>query len=152
MPVHGVSVIQFEIVFDTKPCQGRPIRYDTETLCDFTVGSSVSTIIAGDRTVRVCIALQSRQEVQFAMHRFDKQRLPGAPAIMERVDNGGLLGDQDFAFLDQVFRDARHIQPLVGKHPERQELSARAISPYKDITGKALEKNRNLRPGESLLN
>ena len=74
--------------------------------------------------------------------RFNKQRLPRALELKERVDKGERLSEQDIAFLDQVFKDANHIKPLVEKHPEWQDLAARAMGLYKEITEKALENEK----------
>jgi hypothetical protein len=72
------------------------------------------------------------------VERFNKQRLPRANELKERVDKGERLSDQDIAFLEEVFKDANHIMPLVDKHPEWQKTASRAISLYKEITEKAL--------------
>ena len=65
-----------------------------------------------------------------------------ATALKARVEQGERLSEHDIAFLDEVFRDANRIMPLVDKHPEWQPLAARAISLYKEITEKALENEK----------
>jgi hypothetical protein len=70
--------------------------------------------------------------------RFEKQRLPRALALKEKVDGGAVLGDEDMAFLNQVFEDAQYVKPFMHKHPEWQPLMARAVELYKEITDKAL--------------
>ncbi len=76
------------------------------------------------------------------VERFTEQRLPKATALKARVEQGERLSEHDIAFLDEVFRDANRIMPLVDKHPEWQPLAARAISLYKEITEKALENEK----------
>lgn len=71
--------------------------------------------------------------------RFQKERLPRALALKERVDKGEVLSDLDIAFLEEVFQDARHIQPLLDQHPEWQALAGRAVHLYKEIMDKASE-------------
>jgi hypothetical protein len=72
------------------------------------------------------------------VERFNEQRLPRAIELKKRVDNGECLSEHDIAFLEEVFREANHIMPLVDKHPEWQTTASRAISLYKEITEKAL--------------
>jgi len=76
------------------------------------------------------------------MQRFNEQRLPKALALKVRVEEGECLSEHDIAFLDEVFRDANHAMPLIDKHPELQPIATRAISLYKEITGKALENEK----------
>ncbi len=76
------------------------------------------------------------------MQRFTEHRLPQTLAIKKRVDQGECLSEHDIAFLDEVFRDANHVMPLVDKHPELQPIATRAISLYKEITDKALENEK----------
>lgn len=76
------------------------------------------------------------------MERFNEQRLPRALELKKRVEQGECLSEPDIAFLDEVFRDANHVMPLVDKHPELQPIASRAISLYKEITEKALENEK----------
>lgn len=77
------------------------------------------------------------------LERFNTQRFPRAMSIKEKVDRGEVLSDSDIAFLEEVFSDANEIKPLVDRHPELNELVARVISLYKEITDKALENEKN---------
>jgi hypothetical protein len=77
------------------------------------------------------------------MERFEKQRLPRAQSLKEKVDRGELLDEYDLAFLDEVFADSNNIKPLVDRHPEYQELVSRAIRLYKEITDKAMENEKS---------
>jgi len=82
------------------------------------------------------------------VERFEKQRLPRARELKERVDRGELLNDLDMAFLNQVFEDAQHVKRVVQKHPEWAALAASAIALYRDITARALENERAVASGK----
>ncbi len=73
------------------------------------------------------------------LERFEKIRLPKAIALKEQVDRGGTLTETDISFLSRVLQDTREIQPLLARHPEYEELVAKAIHLYHEITNKALE-------------
>lgn len=86
----------------------------------------MSTVSTGDG---VMIAL---------LERFEKQRLPRALDIKERVDRGEKLTESDIDFLKMVLEDADEAQPYVDKHPELQSLYARIVGLYGAITEQAL--------------
>jgi hypothetical protein len=73
------------------------------------------------------------------LERFQTIRLPRALDIKARVDSGEKLHENDIAFLSRVLEDAQHIQPLLDRHPEYEELVTRAMHLYGEITRKALE-------------
>jgi hypothetical protein len=72
------------------------------------------------------------------IERLETQRLPRALALKEKVDQGGRLDDFDIAFLEEVFSDSQEVQPLLERHPEHQEIAAKMMALYHDITEKAL--------------
>lgn len=74
--------------------------------------------------------------------RFQKERLPRALTLKEKVDKGELLNDFDIAFLEQVLEDANQIKPLIDQNPAWQEIAARALHLYREITEKALENEK----------
>lgn len=81
--------------------------------------------------------------VQALVDRFVNLRLPAVLELKEKVDTGEILNDIDIDYLEQVIRDAEANKALVDRHPEWQEISARVISLYKEITSKALENEKN---------
>ena len=80
--------------------------------------------------------------ISVLMDRFEKQRLPRALSLKEKVDRGEKLDDYDLVFLEEVFADSSKIKPLLDRHPEYQPLAARMAHLYKEITEKGL-KNQN---------
>lgn len=72
------------------------------------------------------------------LERLEKQRIPQALAIKEKVDRGELLEDFDIEFLKDILADAQNNMPQVQKHPEYQQLAAQLAHLYHEITEKAL--------------
>ncbi len=77
------------------------------------------------------------------VERFEKQRLPRALALREKVEKGEPLDEWDTAYLEEIMQDAQQVKTLIDKHPEYQDLYARAVHLYKEITDKALENAKN---------
>ncbi len=85
---------------------------------------------------------QSEKELGVTMailERFEKQTLPEALWIKEKMDKGELLSDGDIEFLEQIFQNATDIKPIVDEQPQYQPLYARAINLYEEIIAKGLE-------------
>ena len=77
--------------------------------------------------------------IQALVERLEKQRLPMALALKEKVDQGGLLNEADLAFLEEVFAGSTQLKPMLDAHPEWQELATRMLSLYGEITARGLE-------------
>lgn len=73
------------------------------------------------------------------IERFNKERLPRMLRLKEKVDSGEKLGDMDISFIQEVFKDANHVLPLGDRHPEYQNLIAKVIRLYHEITEQALK-------------
>ena len=76
------------------------------------------------------------------LQRLETQRLPRALVLKDKVDRGELLDDFDLGFLEEVFADTSSIRPFLAQHPEYQELAARMMHLYKEITDKALQNEK----------
>ena len=86
--------------------------------------------------------------IQALAERLEKQRLPMALKLKEKVDQGGLLNEADIAFLEEVFAGSAQLKPMLDAHPEWQELAARMTRLYKEITSKALENEQGGKQAE----
>ena len=76
------------------------------------------------------------------LQRLETQRLPRALSLKDKVDRGEVLDEFDIGFLEEVFADTGNVRPLVAQHPEYQDLVARMMNLYKEITEKALENEK----------
>jgi len=72
------------------------------------------------------------------LNRLTEDTLPKAHEIKERVDRGEKLDHWDLDFLHTLAERAEQVAPLVERHPEYQDVYARAIHLYKEITDQAL--------------
>jgi hypothetical protein len=80
--------------------------------------------------------------IQALLLRFNKQRLPRAEAMKEKVDAGELLNDSDLNLIQQVQNDWIQIQGLVKRHPEYKELVAGATELWTHIKDKDAENRK----------
>lgn len=77
--------------------------------------------------------------ISVLLPRLEKQRLPKAMALRDKVNKGERLGEYDMAFLEEVFVDANKAMTLVKNNPEYESLAARMIALYHEITTQALK-------------
>lgn len=76
--------------------------------------------------------------IQVLLDRFNKQRLPRAMALKDKVNRGEVLDDDEVTYLAAVFEDIRNLQPLVERHPEYEPLVIKGMALYQEISEQAL--------------
>ena len=87
--------------------------------------------------------------IQVLLERLEKQRLPRALALKEKVDGGAVLSDDDIEFLEQVFSDAKRVEPMLDEHKELQGLAGKLMDLYQEITSMALKNEESASPGSA---
>lgn len=88
---------------------------------------------------------QSRKDagtIAALMIRMKEYRLPRARRLLEKVNQGDVLSNEDISFLKRVYNDSRSSQPLVKRNPEYHDLVVRALNMYTDIITKGLENEK----------
>ncbi|UHD18229.1 hypothetical protein [Thiocapsa bogorovii] len=72
------------------------------------------------------------------LKRLRTQRLPRLLDIKAKVERGARLDSFDIAFLTEVFTDATAMQSKWAQHPELDEIVAKMVHLYHEITERAL--------------
>ena len=76
------------------------------------------------------------------MQRMTETRLPRAYRLLDKVNGGGILGDNDIAFLKRVFDDSVSNQSLFRRNPEYLAIISRFIDLYTEIVNKGIENEK----------
>jgi hypothetical protein len=76
------------------------------------------------------------------MLRLKETRLPRARQLLDKVNGGFTLNDEDIRFLKRVYEDSTGSQSLVLRNPEYHALISRFIDLYTEIITKGLENEK----------
>ena len=80
--------------------------------------------------------------IMVLLERFNKQRLPRALALKEKVDSGELLDDYDHKYIKELQKDASEVMLIIERNPEYKDLAANIINLYKQIIEKDTENQK----------
>jgi hypothetical protein len=75
--------------------------------------------------------------------RFRESRLPRAERMLEKVNAGETLSDNDIQFLKRVYRDARANQSLISHDHDLRVLMSGFINLYTEIIEKGIENEKS---------
>ena len=67
-----------------------------------------------------------------------KRRIPNLLAIKKRLEAGGTLSSLEITELERMIEGAKDTRALIDRHPEYQEVVARMVSLYGEITEMAV--------------
>ncbi|TVZ39129.1 hypothetical protein P886_3520 [Alteromonadaceae bacterium 2753L.S.0a.02] len=70
------------------------------------------------------------------LERLNKQRLPHALQLRDKVDSGEPLNDFDIEFLSEVLSDIERARPIYERHPEYHSLLTKLAGLYSHIITK----------------
>ena len=77
--------------------------------------------------------------IMVLLERFNKQRLPRALALKEKVDSGELLDDYDHKYIKELQKDSSEVMLIIERNSEYKDLAANIINLYKEIIEKDTE-------------
>ena len=73
-----------------------------------------------------------------ALLKRSRRRIANLLAIKARLESGGTLSNLELTELENMIDGARDSRALIERHPEYQELSARIVSLFEEISELAL--------------
>jgi hypothetical protein len=73
-----------------------------------------------------------------ALLKRSRRRIPNLLAIKKRLEAGGTLSSLEITELENMIKGAKDTRALINRHPEYQELVARMVSLYHEITEMAV--------------
>jgi hypothetical protein len=85
--------------------------------------------------------------IQVLLDRLNKNRVPNALKLKDKVDRGERLTEYDTRFLKRALDEASEAEKLAAKHPEYKRLIDEMVSLYSEIASKGLANEKD--PGKS---
>jgi len=85
---------------------------------------------------------KDRGTIVALIERFNTQRLPVAQALKKKVDSGQLLDQSEHQQLYQVEEELNKVRALVERNPEYQDLAAKILNLWIEITKKEVENQK----------
>ena len=73
------------------------------------------------------------------LKRFENERYPKAQLLKAKIDNGGILDDDDLSFLELTLEDSQQVLAIISRHPEYASLAKEVFLMYEDIMTKSQE-------------
>jgi len=80
--------------------------------------------------------------IMVLLERFNKQRLPRALALKEKVDSGELLDDYDHKYIKELQKDSSEVMLIIERNPEYKDLAAKIINLWNEIVEKDIENQK----------
>ena len=71
--------------------------------------------------------------------RASHRRIPRLLRIKKAVNEGKCLNNYQINFLKKVFEDAERAIPYIDHHPEMQDMAAKTVTLYREITEQAIK-------------
>jgi hypothetical protein len=80
--------------------------------------------------------------IEVLILRMEETRIPRAKRLLDKVNVGDTLSNNDIRFLKRVYRDNRANQSLILRNPDYFKLMAGFIDLYSEIIEKAFENEK----------
>ena len=81
--------------------------------------------------------------IQVLLDRLNKDRMPNALKLKDKVDRGERLTEYETRFLKTAIDETREGEKLAAKHPEYKGLLDEMTGLYAEIVRKGLENEKN---------
>ena len=70
---------------------------------------------------------------------FEREKVPRALQLLDKVNGGSSVDDFDIEFLEQIFFEARSLMPLLDRNPQFQDVGAQILGLCEEIMRQAFE-------------
>ena len=76
------------------------------------------------------------------LKRFEHDLYPRAKLLQSKVDNGGVLDNNDLSFLEKTLGDAHQVMAILSRHPEYASLAKEMLLMCEDIMSKSQQNSK----------